>query len=129
MQASQTQILVDMLSHVGLSLSSSTTGGLAVSPASLLTDDLRTLIRTSKAALIEWVKAGSDHAYKVDKTVSNIGTIRPPGLSPKLLAASLALDASIIAASSLPGNDSGACGGLLSTAMNGSERVLAKPII
>lgn len=128
MQVSPTQILVDQLSHVGLSLSLSTTGGLVVSPASLLTDDLRTVIRKSKTALIDWVKAASAPAYKADNFVPDIGTIRPPGLSPKLLAASLALDASIISAGVFPGNDPHAEGGISSTAMNGSEIVLAKPI-
>jgi len=36
------------------------------------------------------------------QTVQHIGTIRPPGLTPKLLAASLALDAWIAAAMSWP---------------------------
>ncbi len=51
----------------------------------------------------------------------DIGTVRPPGLSPLLLAASLALDASISAAGTLPGNDPDADCWPNSTAMNGAE--------
>jgi hypothetical protein len=47
----------------------------------------------------------------------DIGTVRPPGLSPLLLAASLALDASISATGTLPGNDPDADCWLNSTAM------------
>ena len=51
----------------------------------------------------------------------DIGTVRPPGLSPLLLAASLALDASIVAAGALPGSDPDAHCWPHSTAMNGAE--------
>ena len=51
----------------------------------------------------------------------DIGTVRPPGLSPLLLAASLALDASIVAAGTFTGNDPDADCWPHSTAMNGSE--------
>ena len=51
----------------------------------------------------------------------DIGTVRPPGLSPLLLAASLALDASISAAGTLPGNDPDADCWPRSTTMNGAE--------
>lgn len=51
----------------------------------------------------------------------DIGTVRPPGLTPLLLAASLALDASISAAGTLPGNDPDADCWPHSTAMNGTE--------
>jgi hypothetical protein len=51
----------------------------------------------------------------------DIGTVRPSGQSPLLLAASLALDASIIAAGTLPGNDPAADCWPHSTAMNGAE--------
>jgi len=50
----------------------------------------------------------------------DIGTIRPPGLTPALLAASLALDAQIHAAGALPGNPDADCWPN-STAMNGAE--------
>ena len=51
----------------------------------------------------------------------DIGTVRPPGLSPLLLAASLALDASIVAAGALPGSDPDAHCWPHSNAMNGAE--------
>lgn len=51
----------------------------------------------------------------------DIGTVRPPGLSPMLLAASLALDASIVAAGTFTGNDPDADCWPHSTAMNGAE--------
>ena len=51
----------------------------------------------------------------------DIGTVRPLGLSPLLLAASLALDASIVAAGALPDNDPDASCWPHSTAMNGGE--------
>lgn len=51
----------------------------------------------------------------------DIGTVRPPGLSPLLLAASLALDASIVAAGALPGSDPDAHCWPHSRAMNGAE--------
>ena len=51
----------------------------------------------------------------------DIGTVRPPGLSPLMLAASLALDASIVAAGALPSNDPDAHCWPHSTAMNGGE--------
>jgi hypothetical protein len=45
------------------------------------------------------------HADSASGAVNDIGTIRPPGLSPALLVASQALDAQIHAAGLLPGND------------------------
>ena len=51
----------------------------------------------------------------------DIGTVRPPGLSPLLLAASLALDASIVAAGVLPGLSPDSYCWPHSTAMNGAE--------
>jgi len=51
----------------------------------------------------------------------DIGTVRPPGLSPLLLAASLAMDASISAARTLPGHDPYADCWPDSTAMTGAE--------
>lgn len=53
--------------------------------------------------------------------VIDIGTIRPPGLSAKLLAASMALDAQIQEAGALPGNDPDRWCWPHSTAMTGSE--------
>ena len=52
--------IVDQLRGAGLNLSLAPTGGLAVAPASQLTEDLRALIRGSKTLLIDWVKAAND---------------------------------------------------------------------
>jgi len=61
-------------------------------------------------------------AETVNKLIDiDIGTVRPPGLSPLLLAASLALDASISAAGTLPGHDPDAACWPRSTAMNGAK--------
>ena len=51
----------------------------------------------------------------------DIGSVRPPGLSPLMLAASLALDASIVAAGTSPGLDPDAFCWPHSSAMNGAE--------
>ncbi len=59
-------------------------------------------------------------AETVNKLI-DIGTVRPPGLSPLLLAASLALDASISAAETLPGNHFDSDYWPHSMAMNGTE--------
>lgn len=58
---------------------------------------------------------------KSEKNLIDIGTVRPPGQSPLLLAASFALDASISAVGTLPGNDPDADCWPHSTAMNGIE--------
>ena len=52
--------IVDQLRGAGLNLSLAPAGGLAVAPSSHLTEDLRALIRDSKALLIDWVKAAND---------------------------------------------------------------------
>ena len=52
--------IVDQLRGAGLNLSLAPAGGLAVAPSSHLTEDLRVLIRDSKALLIDWVKAAND---------------------------------------------------------------------
>lgn len=67
--------------------------------------------------------AANDPAPRPTPTTAmvDIGTVRPPGLSPLLLAASLALDASIIAAGIPPGLDPDAFCWPHSTAMNGAE--------
>lgn len=58
------EIVVEQLSHAGLNLSLAPAGGLAVAPASHLTADLRDLIRSSKALLINWLTAASDGAIQ-----------------------------------------------------------------
>jgi hypothetical protein len=60
MPAHSASAIVERLHGAGLNLSLAPTGGLAVAPSSHLTDDLRALIRDSKALLIDWVKATND---------------------------------------------------------------------
>jgi len=54
--------VVAQLSDAGLNLSLAPSGGLAVAPRSHLTTDLRELIRSSKALLIDWLTASNDAA-------------------------------------------------------------------
>lgn len=60
MAAHTATAIVEKLHSAGLNLSLAPTGGLAVAPSSHLTEDLRALIRDSKALLIDWVKAAND---------------------------------------------------------------------
>jgi hypothetical protein len=62
------ETVVAQLSHAGLNLSLVPTGGLAVAPRSHLTPDLRELIRSSKAMLIDWLTAANDAASSADDT-------------------------------------------------------------
>ena len=62
MTAQAVETVVAQLSHAGLNLSLAPAGGLAVAPSSHLTADLRTLIRSSKALLIDWLTAANDTA-------------------------------------------------------------------
>ena len=55
MTAQTTKELVDQLHDAGLNLSVTKNGGLSVKPSDRLTDDLRDLIRGSKAALVDWL--------------------------------------------------------------------------
>lgn len=48
------------LADAGLHLFLAPAGGLAVAPASLLTADLRALIRSSKTMLMDWLTAAND---------------------------------------------------------------------
>lgn len=121
MPRAQTESLVDQLDHAGVKLSLTAMGALAASPASNLTDELRALIRAGKEDLIDWVKAENDSAPLLTTVLPDIGTLRPAGLAPKFLAASLALDASIAAADKLPVHDPDAHCWPHSTAMNGVE--------
>lgn len=54
--------IVDQLRGAGLNLSLAPAGGLAVAPSSHLTAELRDLIRSSKALLIDWLTAANDTA-------------------------------------------------------------------
>ena len=62
MAALAVETLVAQLSHAGLNLSMAPAGGLAVAPSRHLTADLRDLIRSSKALLIDWLTAANDAA-------------------------------------------------------------------
>lgn len=72
MPALTVHAIVDQLHGAGLNLSLAPTGGLAVAPSSHLTADLRDLIRSSKALLIDWLTASNDaanHAPSSDNPV------------------------------------------------------------
>lgn len=60
MSAQSVSWIVDRLHHAGLNLSLAPNGGLAVTPSSLLTSDLRDFIRNSKAQLIDWLTTAND---------------------------------------------------------------------
>ena len=62
MAANSASAIVDQLHGAGLNLSLAPAGGLAVAPSSHLTADLRDLIRSSKAMLIDWLTAANDAA-------------------------------------------------------------------
>ena len=62
MSAQALKTVVAQLSDAGLNLSLAPAGGLAVTPSSHLTADLRDLIRSSKAMLIDWLTAANDAA-------------------------------------------------------------------
>ena len=60
MTAQAVETVVAQLADAGLNLSLAPAGGLAVAPSSYLTADLRALIRSSKALLIDWLTAAND---------------------------------------------------------------------
>ena len=62
MTAQAVETVVAQLTDAGLNLSLAPAGGLAVAPSSHLTADLRDLIRSSKAQLIDWLTAANDAA-------------------------------------------------------------------
>ena len=62
MTSQAVEALVDQLTFAGLSLSLAPAGGLAVAPSSQLTAELRALIRSSKALLINWLTATKNAA-------------------------------------------------------------------
>jgi len=71
MAAHSASTIVEQLHGAGLNLSLALTGGLAVAPASHLTEDLRALIRDSKALLIDWVKDGIDAGDPAPEQLTN----------------------------------------------------------
>jgi len=71
MTAQAVETVVAQLADAGLNLSLAPAGGLAVAPSSHLTADLRALIRSSKALLIDWLTAANDAASRApDPTVN-----------------------------------------------------------
>ena len=56
------QNIFESLREAGLSLSLASNSGISVTPASRLTDDLRTLIRDNKPFLLDWLTAANDPA-------------------------------------------------------------------
>jgi hypothetical protein len=71
MTAQSVEAVVARLSHAGLNLSLAPAGGLAVAPSSHLTDDLRALIRSSKALLIDWLTAANEAASQAPNPPEN----------------------------------------------------------
>jgi hypothetical protein len=63
--------VVAKFADAGLSHFLASAGGLAVAPPSHLTADLRALIRSSKALLIDWLKAANDAASHAPDTPKN----------------------------------------------------------
>ena len=62
MTAHAVETVVTQLANAGLNLSLAPAGELAVAPSSLLTAELRSLIRSSKVLLIDWLTAANDAA-------------------------------------------------------------------
>lgn len=81
---------------------------------------LASLLKNKVVAVAANDQAPTSTPTPITATV-DIGTVPPSGLSPLLLAASLALDATIVAAGISPGLDPDACCWPYSTAMNGAE--------
>ncbi|MEI6737519.1 MAG: hypothetical protein WCL29_03470 [Pseudomonadota bacterium] len=83
--------IINLIHDDGLNIDISETGGLSVSPASRLTDDLRLLIREHKLCIVEWLQTSANDSQKD-------GQRQPyPGTNEKFKAASAALDAQILA--------------------------------
>lgn len=93
MEAVNVKPIIDQLRGAGLSLTVKPDGILTVSPSTNLTDDLRTLIREFKPAIIAELTTTTNPA-----PAANDATTQQPNLSQKLLAASKALDAQLVAA-------------------------------
>ena len=63
--------IVAQLADAGLTLRVAVCGGLAVAPSSHLTAELRALIRSSKALLIDWLTAANDVANHTSNLPAN----------------------------------------------------------
>ena len=100
MQTQQAQDVLEQLRLRGCNLYLKQGSIIRVEPASCMTDNERILIRANKNALIALLSSAPVNTMTEDfhvTAVIDIGTVRPAGLSPSLLAASLALDAAIAA--------------------------------
>jgi hypothetical protein len=71
MTAQAVKTVVKQLVDAGLNLSLTPAGGLAVAQARHLTADLRNLIRSSKAMLIDWLTAAHEAAARATYTPVN----------------------------------------------------------
>jgi hypothetical protein len=71
MTAQAVETIVAQLADAGLNLSLAPAGGLAVAPSSHLTADLRTLIRSSKALLIDWLTMAKEDARQTPEPSFN----------------------------------------------------------
>ncbi len=71
MTAQTVETVVAQLAHAGLNLALAPAGGLAVTPSSHLTADLRALIRSSKALLIDWLASANDAASRLPDPPDN----------------------------------------------------------
>lgn len=104
MNTKQAHPVIDQLQAAGLNMSLGDDGKVFVNNPAHLTDELHSLIREHKPLLIDWLRAANDPAPEVaadPEPAANDaqpGTQRPDDLPPKLLAASQALDAQIVAA-------------------------------
>jgi hypothetical protein len=98
MEAVNVKPIIDQLRGAGLSLTVKPDGILSVSPSTNLTDDLRTLIREHKPVLIDWLRATTPAANDPATETTAQPSTQRPDLSPKLQAASKALDQQIVAA-------------------------------
>lgn len=97
MEAATAKPIIDQLRGAGLSLTVKPDGRLTVSPSDLLNDDMRQLIRLHKPAIVAALTTPAANDPSTAQS-DQPGTRRQPDLSPKLLAASQALDAQIVAA-------------------------------
>jgi hypothetical protein len=65
MSALPIQYVFDALHDAGLIVSLASGGGLAVSPGSRLTPDLRELVKANKSLMVDWLQAANDPAPEV----------------------------------------------------------------
>jgi hypothetical protein len=71
MTAQAVKTVVKQLVDAGLNFSLTPAGGLAVAPVRYLTADLRNLIRSSKAMLIDWLTTANEAATRATYTPVN----------------------------------------------------------